>query len=276
LEKHTDRITQAGLGLAAISYDSPEVLKAFSERQGITFTLLSDPQSRIITEYGILNQSVEKSSMVWGVPYPGIYVLDANGKVVAKYFEDDYKQRDTAAQILIKSFGLDTPGPHENVPAKHLQISTSSSDVDVATGQHVILELTVDLPEKTHVYAPGVEHYIPIDWKIADGAGYHAGPVEYPASAVMHLEVIHESVPVFQGRFRLLRSVTIGDPAELKPILEKGGALVIEGSLRYQACDDVECYLPETVPVKWTLHALPLDRTRVPESLQRKAPSTTP
>ncbi len=271
MEKHRDRIKQAGLGLAAISYDSPEVLKAFSERQGITFPLLSDPQSRIITEYGILNQTVQKTSPVWGVPYPGVYVLDAGGKVVAKYFEDDYKQRDTAAQILIKSFGLEAPGPHETVPAKHLQIKTSSSDVDVATGQNIILELAVDLPEKMHVYAPGIQHYIPIEWTIADGAGYHAGPVEYPASTVMRLEVIHESVPVFQGRFRLLRTVTIGDPAALKPILEKGGALIIEGSFRYQACDDVECYLPETVRVRWTLHALPLDRTRVPEALQRKA-----
>ncbi|MGA7412100.1 MAG: protein-disulfide reductase DsbD domain-containing protein [Bryobacteraceae bacterium] len=143
----------------------------------------------------------------------------------------------------------------------------------MATGQHIVLELAVGLPKKTHVYAPGIQHYIPVDWTIADGAGYHVGPVEYPASTVMRLEVIHESVPVFQGHFRLLRAVTIGDPAELKPILEKGGALVIEGNFRYQACDDVECYLPETVLVKWTLHALPLDRTRVPESQQRKAPS---
>ena len=272
MEKHKDRIAKAGLGLAAISYDSPEVLKAFSERLGITFSLLSDPHSRIITEYGILNQSVERTSPVWGVPYPGIYVLDAQGKVVAKYFEDDYKQRDTAAQILMKSYGVEAPGPHQNVTAKHLQIKTSSSDVDVATGQHIVLELAVDLPEKTHVYAPGVQHYIGIDWTIADGPGYHAGPVEYPASTVMRLEVIHESVPVFQDHFRLLRTVTIGDPAELKPILENGGTLSIEGTFRYQACDDVECYLPETVPVKWILHALPLDRTRVPETLRRRAP----
>ena len=44
----------------------------------------------------------------------------------------------------------------------------------------------------------------------------------------------------------------------------------------YQACDDVECYLPETVPVKWTLHVQPLDRTRVPENLRRQAPPPSP
>jgi len=276
LEKSFGRIKQAGLGLAAVSYDSPAVLKAFSERQGITFSLLSDPNSEIIRRYGILNETIDKNSPVWGVPYPGIFVLDAQGKVVAKYFEDDYKQRDTAAQILMQSFGIEAPGRHESVPAKHLQMSTSSSDLDVATGQHIVLAIDVDLPEKMHVYAPGVHGYIPIDWTIEDGAGYQAGPVVYPASKVMRLEVIHESVPVFQGRFRLMRTVTIGNPAELKPILEKGGAIVIEGRFRYQACDDKECYLPETVPVKWTLHAVPLDRTRVPEALQRKAPPTTP
>jgi hypothetical protein len=31
------------------------------------------------------------------------------------------------------------------------------------------------------------------------------------------------------------------------------GAVTIEGTLRYQACDDRMCYVPKSVPLKWTL-----------------------
>lgn len=50
-----------GIGLAVISYDSPEVLADFSKRQGITYPLLSDVGSATIRRYGILNTVVEEA-----------------------------------------------------------------------------------------------------------------------------------------------------------------------------------------------------------------------
>ena len=44
-----------GLGVVAISYDSEEVLADFSRRRAITFPLLSDDDSSVITAFGILN-----------------------------------------------------------------------------------------------------------------------------------------------------------------------------------------------------------------------------
>src|SRR5690242_13869933 len=49
-----------GLGLAAISYDSQDVLGAFSQQHGITFPLLSDAGSATIKRYGILNTVAEE------------------------------------------------------------------------------------------------------------------------------------------------------------------------------------------------------------------------
>ena len=94
LAHNADKIRAAGLGLAAISYDSPAVLKNFADRQKISFPLLSDAGSKTIREYGILNEEAPKDSFAFGVPYPGIYILDARGVVTAKYFEADYKERD--------------------------------------------------------------------------------------------------------------------------------------------------------------------------------------
>ena len=75
---------------------------------------------------------------------------------------------------------------------------------------------------------------------------------------------------MFDGNFRLRREVLLADDKSIRPLLDAQGNLNIEGSLRYQACDDKQCFLPTTVPVKWTLKFEALDRTRVPTELQRK------
>ena len=48
------------------------------------------------------------------------------------------------------------------------------------------------------------------------------------------------------------------------------GPATIAGVFRYQACDDRMCYVPRSVPLKWTFQVTPLDSERVPENLRRK------
>ena len=108
LEHDLPRIKAQGFGLAAISYDSVGILKNFAERRGITFPLLSDPESKIIQSFGILNESAPKNTPFSGIPYPGTYLLDPKGVVVSKYFVDDFRERDTAGEILVKQFGIRT------------------------------------------------------------------------------------------------------------------------------------------------------------------------
>ena len=86
----------------------------------------------------------------------------------------------------------------------------------------------------------------------------------------MRLEAIHETVPVYERQFRLLDTITLGGAQQIEPLLDANRNLTIQGDLRYQACDDHECFVPETVRLKWTVHVLPFDRTRVPDWLRRK------
>ncbi len=269
MEQNRARIAAQGLGLAAISYDSVAILKAFAGREHIGFELLSDADSKTIRAYGILNDSVAKNSAAFGIPYPGTYVLDARGVVVAKYFEDDFRVRDTAGSILLRQFGL-APAPHETVEAKHLQVSVSGTDGALRPNQRVSLAAEIGLPDRMHVYAPGVTGYIPISLALKSSPAFQAEPVTYPTPKVMRLEAIHETVPVFQGSFRLVDTITLAGPQQLEPLLDSERNLAIEADFRYQACDDHECYVPETVRLKWMVHVLPFDRTRVPEPLQRK------
>jgi hypothetical protein len=265
-----DAIIQKGLTVVAISYDSVAVLKNFGDRHHITYAMLSDPDSKIIRAFGILNESVPKTTAQYGIPYPGTFIVDSRGKVISKYFEDDYKERVSASDILVRQFGTPADATGAGVETKHLRVTTAASTSTARPGQKIALSLDLDLNPKMHVYSPGVQGYIPIDWKLDEGPFVKLHAFDYPPSQQLRLEVIQETVPVYQGRVRLSRDITFGPEGALKPLIATSGDLILKGSLRYQACDDHECFLPQTVPLEWSFHFEGLDRERAPADLQRK------
>jgi hypothetical protein len=105
-------------------YDSVGALKSFADRQRITYPLLSDPDSKIIRAFKILNETTKQGTPTYGIPYPGVYVVDAQGRVVSKYFEDDYKDRVSTADILARQFGAPVDVARGAAETKHLQIAT--------------------------------------------------------------------------------------------------------------------------------------------------------
>src|SRR6266849_738795 len=128
------------MGVAAISYDSRAVLRNFAERRHITYPLLSDVDSRIIRGWGILNETVEANSPVYGIPYPGAYVISSSGKIVAKYFEDDYKERMPVLDIL-RGMGTAPGVPPEIQETRHLKLDSSASTTVVHPNQRVTLSV---------------------------------------------------------------------------------------------------------------------------------------
>lgn len=224
--------------------------------------MLSDPGSKIILAYGILNETAPKGPF-YGIPYPGTYILNTDGVVVAKYFEDDYSQRYTAADILANRYQAPVSAAHSSIEAKHLHISASAGAEMVHVGQRIVLAADIEMPRGVHVYAPGVQGYIPIELAIAGSDATVVHPAVYPPSQQLHLKAIGETVPVYTGRVRVLREITIGKNV-------KAGELVVAGTFRYQACDDKQCFIPETVPLKWTLQVEELDRERAPVDLRHK------
>ena len=112
LQEQLDTLQERGIGVAAISYDTVDVVSDFSKRRGITFPLLADPESRVIKSFGILNTVAEEgvgdkandpgvqadvakyvsafgaNSMIVGTPYPGTFILNRDGIVTSRFFEE--------------------------------------------------------------------------------------------------------------------------------------------------------------------------------------------
>ena len=270
LEQSLDRIEQQGLGVVAISYDSTAVLKNFADRQHIRFPMLSDPDSKIIRAYGILNETVPVGNPTFGIPYPGTYIVDASGKVVAKHFEADYKERVSASDILVQDFGQKPVRTSSQVETKHLRLVSTASTPIARPGHRIALTLEIELKPTMHVYAPGVQGYIPIDWSLDLGHAAKMHPLVYPASTMLHLDAINETVPVYRDRIHIVREITFSPENELKPLVNDAGEVQLKGLFRYQACDDRECFIPRTIPLQWRFRFEGLDRERAPENMRRR------
>ena len=98
LQKDLKSIDDAGIQLIGISYDSPAVLKKFTDRSKITFPLLSDPESKTIDAYHIRNNAAKGKAV--GVPNPGTFILDKDGVIRAKLFLEGYRDRHSTEELI--------------------------------------------------------------------------------------------------------------------------------------------------------------------------------
>jgi AhpC/TSA family protein/cytochrome c biogenesis DsbD-like protein len=255
--------------LAAISYDSEEILKFFADRHKIEYPMLADPDSKTIKAYGVFN--AEATGMQKGFARPGYFFIDSNGIIREKFFEARYRERLTGNSIISKLFPELGQEVTDTVEAPHLQLILEQSDSTGVPGTRFTLVAEVRLPPDVHVYAPGAQDYKPIQLVIDAMREMEFKPAIYPPSKILFLPAIKERVPVFEGTFLISQDVRVSSSSEFWGSLGKDGHIfTIAGRLEYQACDKTICYLPTSVPVKWQLHVLPLDRTRAPVDIRHK------
>lgn len=91
--QEAQKLKSLGYGLAAVSYDNTEILNAFSTAQKISYPLLSDQQAQTMLAYGILNTEYKAGEENYGIPFPGVVVINKAGVITHKYFFHGYKKR---------------------------------------------------------------------------------------------------------------------------------------------------------------------------------------
>jgi peroxiredoxin len=263
------RFEKQGIKLAGISYDNAEILKYFSGRRNIEFPLLSDPDSKIIRTYQVLNSEAVGPNA--GMARPGYFFIDPKGVIREKFFEAKYRERLTGNTLLSKLFPELGEEVSDKVDAPHLQLSVGQSDRIAVPGNLVTLTAEVRLPQDVHVYAPGATGYKIIKLAIDSMPDFEIHKASYPAAKTLYLPAIKESVPVFEGTFRIRQELKVNSMAEFSGALGTDGKKVtVKGNLEYQACDNEICFLPTAVPVEWQFQIVPLDRQRAPEDIRHK------
>ncbi len=288
LQGQLEILREQGLGVAAISYDSVDVLSDFAQRRGITFPLLADDDSSAITEFGILNTVAAEgvgdnaddpdvqadvakyvsafgaNPMIVGTPYPGTFMIDGDGKVTSRFFEEFYRERNTTTNVMLKlGMGLSPIAAVEGETA-HLKFTAYPSNTSVTVGTRFSLALDVTPGPNMHVYAPGAEEkgYRVIGFNLDQPEIARIEPVTYPESEIYYFEPLDEHVPVYQEKFTILQEVVMNGDARAEEVMSTLDALTLTGTLEYQACDDAICFLPQSIPVSFTVDLEMPDRQR--------------
>jgi len=255
-------LDKAGLGLVSITYDPAPVIAEFSTRRGITFPLLSDAGSATIRKYGILNTTVPESNPAFGYPFPGTFVVDRQGVVIARFFEDTYQERGTLAAVLVR-LGRKVTAQPTRTTAPHLAIASYLTDQVAAPGTKFSIVLDISPGRRIHIYARGVAEYQPIALTIQPQPGLVIKALDYPKAENYFFRPLNESVPVYRKPFRLVQDVTVDPSREAAATLRGMKTMTLTAQLVYQACDDKLCFPPASVPLSWPIAVRSLDTERV-------------
>lgn len=263
LQEAWPALEAGGVALFGLSYDAVPVLAAFAEKRGITFPLLSDEGSHTIRALGLLNRHVAEQHAFYGIqmrdehqgiPYPGTFVLDEDGVITEKRFEQSYRVRPTAPL-----FAEYASGPPAGVPEGAARASSSGVLVEAWADtsayrpyQQVRLHVQLTLPPGHHVYVPPVpEGFVPPGVDVDPLEGLTVGTPDWPAGRPFRVEGLDEEFSVAEGTVRLV-----------VPLLftKNLGPTVVRAAVRYQACTAAECFPPASASVEVPLTGLDVMR----------------
>jgi len=100
LQGHSKAFEDAGVGIAVLTYDSPALQQKFIDKFHITFPLLSDVEATSISNLGVLDTDYSPGDSAYGIPHPGVFIVDRDGIIAGKVFITGFEKRVSAEGVL--------------------------------------------------------------------------------------------------------------------------------------------------------------------------------
>ena len=100
LQKMKQAFDDEGISIVMMTYDSPEIQQAFIDRHSIEYPVLSDVDAESFANLGVLREEYGPDHSHYGLPYPGMIVVDPNGVITGKLFIESYSYRVDTQAVL--------------------------------------------------------------------------------------------------------------------------------------------------------------------------------
>ncbi len=97
IQQKNAEITERGVRVVAISVDPVETTRAHIEKQGFTYTFLSDVPMEVIKKYDLLHAAGFKGN---DIARPAEFLVDPTGKVRWANLTENYRVRAKGEEIL--------------------------------------------------------------------------------------------------------------------------------------------------------------------------------
>ncbi len=204
---------------------------------------------------------------MYGIPYPGVFVSDGDGRVVSKFFHDSYKKRDSPEILLDAALGrvqIDESAPCANAGDDAVRVTAQVRGGRGTIRQGILRHLVVRFAvrEGLHIYGePVLEGMVPTRVRLSGPPGLVVEEPILPPTARVHLQSMGTELSVWSGIVDIVVPFyAVGELAsEVRPLDRDSVQLEID--IAYQACSDDTCLLPRTE--KLTLD-VPLEVVDVP------------
>jgi hypothetical protein len=243
-----------GINAASITYDSREILSNFADTYKIEFPMLSDAGSKVIRAFGIFNTNIpEDHKMMYGMAWPGDYLLTPDGIVRDKLFLRSYEHRPSASEVVLKHF--DGAGANSvEIKSGVVNATVSLSTDRCFPGQELGLAVDLRVDPGWHIYGrPLPSNYQAVDLTFESPLiDYQL--LELPAPQPLLLPALGETLPVYGGELKAHGKLAIKwSPPMPAPFLLALGKVIepgvyeIAGTLRFQACSDDVCEPPQEI-----------------------------
>ena len=222
----------------------------------------------MIREYGILNNEVTlDDAFLHGIPFPGVYVADEQGRVIAKFFHDTYKKRDSPEILIDAALGrivLDEQAPRVRGGSEEVKITAAVHGGKGTLRQGILRKLVVrfELAEGLHIYGdPVPDGMVATRVEVEGPPGFVALEPTLPPTHKLRLDAVNVDLEAWSGEVDIVVPFYArGELAsETRPLDASEAKIKVE--VHYQACTEHECLLPRVEKLELTL---PLDVIDVP------------
>jgi AhpC/TSA family/Disulphide bond corrector protein DsbC len=256
-----EKLQACGIHAASITYDAAEKLCAFGEAYHIAYPLLSDVGSHVIRAFGIFNTNVPADhKFMYGMPWPGNYLIARDGTVRDKLFLPDYQLRPSASAVVLRHFGERVGGASVEIDTAVLRATVSLSTDRCFPGQELGVSLQLRLQPGWHVYGKPLPGNYQATELVFDSPLVGEYSLELPPPKPMLLPAVRETLPVYEGELRAVGKLGIKwSPPRPAPFLQalgkqiEPGGYTIKGELRFQACSHDICEAPQAIPFELPL-----------------------
>ena len=264
LQQSRPKFEEAGIELYAISYDEVDALADFALHHGITYPLLSDVGSKVIDRFGIRNHFVTRDQVpYYGIPFPGTYLVDEEGKVANKFFHRNLAQRESAESIIDAALGrivLGDDEPHAEAGEDDISITAAYHGGDGTMKAGVMRQVVVrfDLAPGVHIYGePVPSGMVAAKITVRGPEGLHAGETIAPPTHAHAQPGLDMELPVWEGQVDFLVPVHVD--YRIASIVDEiqRETIPLEVEVEYQACDEQRCRIPRRETISLSVPVAP-------------------
>ena len=235
----------AGVAVFALSYDEVDALADFREAYGITYPLLSDPDSEVIRQFGILNTLISEDDHPWyGIPFPGSFIVNAEGLITNKFFEHNLALRAGPETLLRAALGNEVDKSSAAAePPQETQWSVTLEGDRIAVSVLRDLVARIEVPAGRHLYAdPAPPGNVAVELVLDANPRIVSRAVSKPGSTSLTLAGTGEQIEVYEGAVELRMSLSAN--TNFSEVQTETNEITLTGELRWQTCDDQTCDLP--------------------------------